>query len=262
MIVQVSLNGTGPYPFVLDTGANVSMVKRRLLQELHVPIAGGVVLVASLGEGLHEQAKLQSMSVSGVSVEDVEVSTLEGPELGVIQKQVAGILGENFLEQFDLLIDNDKQRLSFDQTPQLENSLTGAQLPIARSGNFDASPTTHRILIPLKLPDVLARPVLFLVDSATNAAMLYPFSNELSDMKWRAQYGSIHSLSKDQRCRLVRTPLVIGSHRYRDILLATCEGMTREATDTDGLLPTAVFHRLFICHRKGYVIANPRTASR
>src|SRR5580692_12127819 len=103
-IVQVSLNGTGPYPFVLDTGANVSMVKRSLLRELKVPVAGAAVLVASVGESLHERAELHSMSLSGLSVQNVEVITLEGPELGGIQEQVQGILGENFLEHFDLLI--------------------------------------------------------------------------------------------------------------------------------------------------------------
>ena len=261
-IVQVSLNGTGPYPFVLDTGANVSMVKRSLLRELKVPVAGAAVLVASVGESLHERAELHSMSLSGLSVQNVEVITLEGPELGGIQEQVQGILGENFLEHFDLLIDNDKQLLVLDQTPQLENSLTGDHLEISRSGISNDSYTPHRIFIPLKLPEVLTRPVLFLLDSATNAAMLYPLKNELPGVKGRAQYGSMHSLSRDQRCRVERTALDIGSRRYREIVLATCEGMTRDANDTDGLLPTSIFHRLFICHRKGFVIANPRTAPR
>jgi Aspartyl protease len=257
-IVQVSLNGSGPYPFVLDTGANVSMVKRRLLQELKVPIAGAVVLVAALGESLHERAQLQSVSLSGLSVQNVEVNTLEGSELGGIPEQVQGVLGENFLDQFDLLIDNDKQLLVLDQTPQLENSLTGEQLQISHSGISNASPTAHRIFVPLKLPDLLTTPVLFLVDSATNAAIFYPLKNELPGVKRLAQYGSIHSLSSDQQCHVEHTGLDIGSHRYRDIVLATCEGMTRDAIDTDGLLPTSIFHSLFICHRIGYVIANPR----
>ena len=261
-IVQVSLNGAGPYPFVLDTGANVSMVKRRLLRELKVPVAGAVVLVASLGESLHERAELHSISLSGLSVQDVEVSTLEGPELGSIQEQVQGILGENFLEQFDLLIDNDKQLLVLDQTPQLEDSLTGEHLPISRSGISNASDAAHRIFVPLKLPDLLTRPVLFLLDSAANSAMFYPLKNELPVVKGRAQYGSIHSLSSDRQCRVEHTALDIGSLRYREIVLATCQGMTRDAIDSDGLLPTSLFRRLFICHRKGYVIANPRTAPR
>jgi hypothetical protein len=50
-----------------------------------------------------------------------------------------GVLGENFLEQFDLLIDNDKQLLVLDQTPQLENSLTGEHLQVSRSGISNAS---------------------------------------------------------------------------------------------------------------------------
>jgi len=33
-IVQVSINGNGPYDFILDTGSNVTLVKRELLRKL------------------------------------------------------------------------------------------------------------------------------------------------------------------------------------------------------------------------------------
>jgi hypothetical protein len=63
---------------------------------------------------------------------------------GRAERQVQGILGEDFLEQSDLLIDNDKQRLVLDETPQLEDSLKGEHLPMERSGIFNALPTAHK----------------------------------------------------------------------------------------------------------------------
>jgi hypothetical protein len=46
---------------------------------------------------------------------------------------------------------------------------------------------------------------------------------------------------------------------YEQQTLVTCEGLTRNKMDTDGLLPTDVFHRFFISHKGGYVIAHPRS---
>jgi len=48
-IVQVSVNGTGPYPFVLDTGANITMIKQQLLHHLNMAAVGSVTIAGSLG---------------------------------------------------------------------------------------------------------------------------------------------------------------------------------------------------------------------
>jgi hypothetical protein len=37
-----------------------------------------------------------------------------------------------------------------------------------------------------------------------------------------------------------------------------CAGLTRDKMDTDGLLPTVAFRRLYISHSGAYVIANPQ----
>jgi predicted aspartyl protease len=132
-IVQVSVNGTGPYPFVLDTGANVTVINRQLLRKLNIPWAGSVTLAASLGDSSQQRTEVATLSIAGQSVEHVEINTLNGGQLGALEGHVQGILGENFLKYFDLLIDNEHHALTLDRTPNLANSVEGEHLPIART---------------------------------------------------------------------------------------------------------------------------------
>jgi hypothetical protein len=260
-IVQVSVNGTGPYPFVLDTGANVTVINQRLLRSLNIPCAGSVTVAASLGDSSQQRTESATLGIAGQSVEHVEINTLQEGQLGALEGHVQGILGENFLKYFDLLIDNDHHALTLDRTPSLANSVEGEQLPLARTGSYHSVATPDRIVVPLRLA-LLARPVSLLLDSGTNTAMLFPAQQEAAQIAWGSGRGNIHSLNASQNCHVERTNLAMGSQTLRDVVLAACEGRTRDKTDTDGLLPTGIFHRLFISHQREYVIANPHPVER
>jgi predicted aspartyl protease len=258
-IVQVSLNGTGPYAFILDTGANTTVVKRQVLHQLNVPAEQPVTIASSLGDARHQRAEIGSVAIAGLSVEHVEVNTLEDGQLGALEGRVQGILGENILKNFDLLIDNDRQLLILDRTSSLGDSLSGEHLQLSRSGSFHQAPTADRIVVQLKAPSVLPRPLLFLLDSGANVAMLYPSQGETMQS---SHHGSIQSLHTNRSCQVERTNLVVGFHTYSQVQLATCEGMTRDKTDSDGLLPTTIFRQLFISHREDYLIANPQPVAK
>jgi len=48
-VVQVTINGRGPFPFVLDTGAGGSVITKALADSLGLPVAGEVQLGSPLG---------------------------------------------------------------------------------------------------------------------------------------------------------------------------------------------------------------------
>jgi hypothetical protein len=255
-IVEVTVNGTGPYPFVLDTGANVTVISRQLLRNLNVPWVGSVTIAASLGDSPQHRTEAATLGIAGQTVEHIEVNTLDESQLGALEGHVQGILGENFLKYFDLLIDNDHHSFTLDRTTNLANSFEGEHLPLARTGKDHFGATRDRIVVPLQLA-LLARPVSFLLDSGANTAMLFPAKGEAGQVPRNAGSGSIHSLNMSQNCHVERTRLVIGKQTFQGVVLAACENRTRDETDTDGLLPTDIFHRLFISHHHDYLIANP-----
>lgn len=255
-IVEVTVNGTGPYPFVLDTGANVTVISRQLLRNLNVPWVGSVTIAASLGDSPQHRTEAATLGIAGQTVEHIEVNTLDESQLGALEGHVQGILGENFLKYFDLLIDNDHHSFTLDRTTNLANSFEGEHLPLARTGKDHFGATRDRIVVPLQLA-LLARPVSFLLDSGANTAMLFPAKGEAGQVPRNAGSGSIHSLNMSQNCHVERTRLAIGKQTFQGVVLAACENRTRDETDTDGLLPTDIFHRLFISHHHDYLIANP-----
>ena len=44
IVVPVTINGAGPFDFLLDTGSSDTVVDRRLAEELHLPSAGEMIL--------------------------------------------------------------------------------------------------------------------------------------------------------------------------------------------------------------------------
>jgi Aspartyl protease len=258
-LVDVSLDGTGPYPFVLDTGATVTMVKGQLLHALKVAPMRSEVITSSFGESKQQRVSPCSLAVAGLGADNIEIDVLEEGQLGILEGHAQGILGENFLKHFDVLIDNDRHTLTLDRTNRLAQSLAGERLPLSLGGRSPEDLPPDRLTVALRAPALLARSMLFLVDSGTNTAIVYPLKNETQFSRGVAS-GRIDSLNKNQTCRLARTPVTIGSQTYRQVVMAICENMAHDNIDNDGLLPTLLFHRLFICHRDKYLIADPRAA--
>jgi hypothetical protein len=76
------------------------------------------------------------------------------------------------------------------------------------------------------------------------------------------QHGHMSDLDQSRDCQVQKTSLEIGSSTFRGLQLVACEGLTRNKVDTDGLLPTRLFHRFYISHSGGYVIADPLSSEK
>jgi hypothetical protein len=258
-LVEVSVDGAGPYPFVLDTGATVTLVRGQLLQALNIAPTRSEVIASSFGESRQQRVSPRSLAVAGLGADNIDIDMLDAGQLSILEGHAQGILGENFLKHFDVLIDNEHHVLTLDRTNRLAQSLAGERLPLSLGGRSSEDLTPDRLIVALRAPSLVERSMLFLVDSGTNTAIMYPLKNETLFSRGVAS-GRIDSLNRNQTCRLAQTPLTIGSQNYRQVMIAICENMTHDNIDIDGLLPTRLFRRLFISHRDKYVIANPQAA--
>ena len=63
IIVPVSINGSGPYDFMLDTGCGKTMVDQRLAEELHLSRVGEKTVV-----GVMASAKMSVVHANSISV--------------------------------------------------------------------------------------------------------------------------------------------------------------------------------------------------
>lgn len=106
MTVPVRLSGTGPYQFLVDTGADRTAVSRQLVAKLNLPSAGGAELHSLSGISSVGTAKVQSLQLTR-SPESVEAAVLDGANMGA-----DGIVGVDLLRSQRVLFDFENQTMS------------------------------------------------------------------------------------------------------------------------------------------------------
>jgi len=261
-VVQVMLNGKGPYDFLLDTGSNYSAVQRKVLAELSIPLEDQVVIDTATDGSIHERkTTVESMSVGGLTVLQMNVCTLDPRLLRLSHQHISGILGESFLKYFDILLDNEKKILVLDRTSRLAESLAGEQLPFSRFGSSETGRTRDRIVVELKIPSYLQQPLRCLVDSGASSPLLFPEKSQA----WRLQvldHPSEMATLNGDRCIVAGAGLFIGGSAFPATEVFSCGNMTRKAADADCLLPTHLFKQIFISHTNSYIIVDPKKVSR
>lgn len=118
MTAPVMINGRGPFDFIVDTGANRSILSEELAAQLELP-AGRVTKVHGIvGERLVPTVKLERFAIGAREAKNLSIATLPARHLGA-----AGLLGVDGLKN---------QRIVFD--------LPGSRLQIVRSST---PPTTE-----------------------------------------------------------------------------------------------------------------------
>src|SRR5579863_5280831 len=119
VVVPVTINNTGHYDFLVDTGAQVTTVDPALAAELHLKTQGTAGVT---GVGVYARAPLTQLESVGAGSHLVENVLAVIQNLGQTQLEdhrVRGVLAENFLEHFDLLIDYSHELLCLDDSMQM-----------------------------------------------------------------------------------------------------------------------------------------------
>ncbi|MHB9879835.1 aspartyl protease family protein [Pacificimonas sp. ICDLI1SI03] len=100
MTVPVMVNGRGPYPFVIDTGAERTMISSELAADLGIEPDGTAVIHTI--SGLHQVAlfQIESLDVSGQGVRSIRAPAVPMARLGAI-----GLLGLDSLHSSRVLFD-------------------------------------------------------------------------------------------------------------------------------------------------------------
>ena len=82
MTAPVTVNGQGPYQFVVDTGANRSVISRELAAALKLPSAASAPLHSVAGMEMVETVKVEHLAVSGLEVPGAQIPVLPANRLG------------------------------------------------------------------------------------------------------------------------------------------------------------------------------------
>ncbi|WP_162139985.1 retroviral-like aspartic protease family protein [Sphingomonas sp. Mn802worker] len=121
MTVPVQIAGAGPYRFIIDTGAQRSVISRQLARRLGLPAGRRVRLTAMTGTSIVDTVVIPSLSVSTLGGERIEAPALDGVDLGAL-----GLLGIDTLQRHRLVIDFDEARMSVTATDRRDRAVRAA----------------------------------------------------------------------------------------------------------------------------------------
>jgi predicted aspartyl protease len=106
MTVPVVVNGKGPFRFIVDSGADRTVVGRSLAASLSLPSAGSAVLNSMTGSSRVELAAIGRLDLGGTNVRNIKAPLLDERHLGA-----QGILGIDALVDQRVLLDFDRNQV-------------------------------------------------------------------------------------------------------------------------------------------------------
>lgn len=107
MTVPVLIDGQGPFPFVVDTGADRTVISRELSRQLGLPEGPAVQMHDTAGVSRVGTSKIASLQIGRREITDINAPVLAAASLGA-----AGMLGIDSLHDRRLLIDFARRQIT------------------------------------------------------------------------------------------------------------------------------------------------------
>ncbi|MBO9560412.1 MAG: aspartyl protease family protein [Caulobacter sp.] len=119
LTVAAKINGRGPYRFLVDTGANASVISEALAGELNLPLVGRVALHGIAGVEQVPSVTAATVSVGRRTRRDMTLSVLPSRFI-----RAPGILGLDWLGGQGLILDFARNEMRVGSRPPMTNEYT------------------------------------------------------------------------------------------------------------------------------------------
>jgi len=233
IIVAVSVNKSGPYDFLLDTGTQVTMVDPSLAAELRLATSGEAEVASAGFHSTASFANLESLQVGSHSVANQKVLVYDLQNLQAPGLHIQGVLAEDFLEHFDMLIDNAHSLLCLDDSAGMRPEVKGQRVALLTPGHApaqtgDGAPLPKSLIVSVKLSDGM-RPVRLKLDSGANTPFLYNTSSYMALGAFRG--ASLQGGAGARRTYTALPPqnMKIGSVEVPHVMFVTLAGAQKDS---------------------------------
>lgn len=141
IVVQVKVNGKGPFNMLVDTNTDPSAIDAATAKELGLQVgpSGSAATGGGTETNVVYPTRLTSVEVGGISAKDVAAATIDLTKIASrIGKPIHGVLGYSFLKDRIMQIDYENSKLRFFATspyPRIElapNTVNTIALPFRR----------------------------------------------------------------------------------------------------------------------------------
>jgi hypothetical protein len=140
--LKVSINGAPPADFLFDTGASLTVLDSSYAARIGIASVGHQQGVGAGAVGHAAFAAVRTLRVEGPDGDGVELADLKVAVLGLqgflqpyFWRDVAGVLGFDFIQRFVDRIDYDAKVLTLDDPQGFHYAGTGAAIPMTLAGS-------------------------------------------------------------------------------------------------------------------------------
>jgi hypothetical protein len=241
LIVPVSLQGASAHPFILDTGASMTLVDERLVRTLRLPAVGTVRLESSVEPRVHGSLRFEGVELTSLPFVSADLKNLKW-----IVPGVSGILGNDVLRALgDVTIDYRRCRLVLGELAS--SAATSRSAPTER-----LPAVTRRNEVPLTWHEgrplvVIENDARLLLDSGASTLIVFTGTEVASSVRLDPGLQAlvrIERLSSSSVGRHGRLPkLSIGAVRLTDVpaVVGPTWYSMADTTAPHGLLPLHLF---------------------
>lgn len=138
IFIQARVNGSGPFCFILDTGAATSMIDQRLARRLGLNVEGKIEGRTS-GDNSFDVGFVKNVSfvLPGVELIHQAIGTVQlGPSEPLLGRAIAGLLGYDFISRFVVEIDYATKRINLYDPINYQYRGRGESFPMMVDGNL------------------------------------------------------------------------------------------------------------------------------
>ena len=249
-VVQVSINGAGPFSFLIDTGSDSTVGTDEVIRAAQIRFTYRVELITSGHSKIVPAGVADSVEFAGVRIHGAEILCHGMPATQWVGRHIQGILGQNVLSNFDYLLDLRNQRLIVaDEARRKAVDLAGQHQPIERIG--------RRMAVTARTAGNRSPELRLILDSGASHLFLHD-GKRLNGVSIARSSRFDMQLLGNAGARLATSGLLrhleVGGQRLANVAVALMPETTGLQRPEDGLLPLNLFSALYVSNTENYVI--------
>jgi len=125
--VDVRVNGHGPYKFIVDSGADTSVVGTRIAHDLELPLGTPTILNGMTSRNVVDRVKVAELTLGPTVIRDLELPALREGDVGG-----DGMVGIDALTKQRLMMDFEKRLIKVEDARIPEKSYPNEIVILAR----------------------------------------------------------------------------------------------------------------------------------
>jgi hypothetical protein len=127
LTVQVLVNGRGPYNFIVDSGADTSVVGLRIAKDLQLPLGTPAILNSMTARNIVDRVKVDQLTLGSSTVRNLQLPALREVDVGG-----EGMIGIDALVEQRLMMDFEKRFITVEDARVPFKRMPGEIVVIAR----------------------------------------------------------------------------------------------------------------------------------